>query len=59
MRDFAKNQVANLDINDLTSVEPWASSPKSHTDIKRLRLGKMGAQVILINSIITLLQNVL
>ena len=51
MRDFAKNQVANLDINDLTSVEPWASSPKSHTDIKRLREGKMGAQVISFNSI--------
>ena len=59
LRDYAKNQVANLDINDLTAVEPWASSTLSHTDIKRLRQGKMGAQVISINPIITLLQNVL
>ena len=45
LRDYAKNQVASLDINDLTTLEPWASSPESHTDIKRLRQGKMGAQV--------------
>ena len=36
-----------LDINDLTVVEPWASANTSHTDIKRLRQGKMGAQVFI------------
>ena len=53
LRDYAKNQVASLDINDLTSLEPWASSPLSHTDIKRLRQGKMGAQVIAFKSTVS------
>jgi membrane dipeptidase len=53
LRDYAKNQVASLDINDLTLLEPWASSPLSHTDIKRLRQGKMGAQVIAICMAVT------
>ena len=35
----------NLDIYDLTDQQPWASSPTSQTDIKRLRQGKVGAQV--------------
>ena len=42
-----KNQVGNLDIYDLTNVQPWATNPYSHTDIKRLREGKVGAQVML------------
>ena len=33
-------------MTDLTTVEPWASYPPSHTDIKRLRQGKVGAQVM-------------
>ena len=45
LRSYARNQVANLDINDLTNQEPWSSSPSSHTDINRLRQGKVGAQV--------------
>jgi membrane dipeptidase len=47
LRDLARNQVGDLDISDLTTVEPWASSSSSHTDINRLRTGKVGAQVIL------------
>ena len=38
--------MSNLDIYDLTNVAPWNTSPLSHTDIKRLRAGKVGAQVI-------------
>ncbi|XP_057372398.1 dipeptidase 1-like [Daphnia carinata] len=44
LRYYARNQVGDLDINDLTTLEPWASSPSSHTDINRLRQGKVGAQ---------------
>ena len=46
LRDLARNQVGDLDITDLTTSEPWASSSSSHTDINRLRTGKVGAQVI-------------
>ena len=47
LRDYAQNQVGDLDITDLTGVEPWASSASSHTDVNRLRTGKVGAQVFL------------
>ena len=46
IREYEKNQVGNLDIYDLTTKEPWASSTSSHTDIKRLRQGQLGAQVL-------------
>ena len=46
LRDLARNQVGELDISDLTAVEPWASSSSSHTDINRLRQGKVGARMI-------------
>lgn len=45
LRRYESNQVGDLDIYDLTTVEPWASSSSSHTDINRLRQGKVGAQV--------------
>jgi membrane dipeptidase len=45
LRRYENNQVGDLDINDLTTSEPWASSSSSHTDINRLRQGKVGAQV--------------
>lgn len=45
LRKYANNQVDDLDIYDLTTLEPWASSSSSHTDINRLRQGKVGAQV--------------
>ncbi len=48
LHDYEKNQVGDLDIYDLTNVEPWSTSPLSHTDIKRLRAGKLGAQVLYI-----------
>ncbi|XP_032799459.2 LOW QUALITY PROTEIN: dipeptidase 1 [Daphnia magna] len=44
LRRYESNQVGDLDIYDLTTVEPWASSSSSHTDINRLRQGKVGAQ---------------
>ncbi|KZS18074.1 Dipeptidase [Daphnia magna] len=44
LRNYANNQVGILNITDLTNVEPWASSPSSHTDVIRLRQGKVGAQ---------------
>ncbi|XP_046653054.1 dipeptidase 1-like [Daphnia pulicaria] len=44
LRKYANNQIDDLDIYDLTTLEPWASSPSSHTDINRLRQGKVGAQ---------------
>ncbi|XP_046461768.1 dipeptidase 1-like [Daphnia pulex] len=44
LRNYAKNQIAALNITDLTKLEPWASSPSSHTDINRLRQGQVGAQ---------------
>jgi membrane dipeptidase len=46
LRNYAKNQIGALNITDLTKLEPWASSPSSHTDINRLRQGKVGAQVM-------------
>jgi len=45
LRMYAKNQVADLDIYDLTNTTGWSNSPLSHTDIRRLRQGKVGAQV--------------
>lgn len=45
LRNYANNQVGILNITDLTNVEPWASSSSSHTDVIRLRQGKVGAQV--------------
>uniref|UniRef100_A0A0P5RAR7 Dipeptidase n=1 Tax=Daphnia magna TaxID=35525 RepID=A0A0P5RAR7_9CRUS len=44
LRNYANNQVGILNITDLTNVEPWASSSSSHTDVIRLRQGKVGAQ---------------
>ena len=37
--------MGNLDISNLTARDPWATSSSSHTDINRLRQGKVGAQV--------------
>ena len=45
LRMYEKNQVANVDIYDLTNTTGWSDSPLSHTDIRRLRQGKVGAQV--------------
>lgn len=45
--DLMKNQINDLNITDLTNVLPWSKSNMSHTDIKRLRAGKVGAQVLL------------
>ena len=45
-----KNQINDLNITDLTNVLPWSKSNMSHTDIERLRAGKVGAQVKPVNS---------
>ena len=34
----------NFDMN-LSSIEPWASYSRDHTDLPRLREGRVGAQV--------------
>ncbi|KAI9552905.1 hypothetical protein GHT06_020789 [Daphnia sinensis] len=44
LRDYARNQAGDLNVNDLPTLESWASSPSSHTDINRIRQGKVGAQ---------------
>ncbi|ODM90881.1 Dipeptidase 1, partial [Orchesella cincta] len=43
MRQLASNDLRKFDLSkDLTVVEPWASASTSHTDIPRLRKGKVG-----------------
>ena len=44
VRQILANNVSQLDLTDLGSVEPWASSPDSNTDIRRLREGRLGGQ---------------
>ena len=45
IRFLAANKVSLAHIDqDLSQVEPWASSKYSHTDLGRLRAGMVGAQ---------------
>ncbi|KAI9552944.1 hypothetical protein GHT06_020829 [Daphnia sinensis] len=44
LREYARNQAGDLNVNELPTLESWASSPSSHTDINRIRQGKVGAQ---------------
>ena len=44
VRQILANNVSRLDLSDLSAVEPWASSPDSNTDIRRLREGRLGGQ---------------
>ena len=37
VRKYLDRDVSRLQMEDLTNIEPWASQPDSHTDIKRLR----------------------
>ena len=39
-----KNNVSRLQLEDLTSLQPWASQEDSNTDIRRLRQGRVGGQ---------------
>ena len=42
-----QNNITALDFNsNLSAVEPWASYPHDHTDLPRLREGRVGGQVI-------------
>jgi len=38
------NNVSRLELEDLTSLQPWASQADSNTDIWRLREGRLGGQ---------------
>ncbi|XP_046446279.1 dipeptidase 1-like [Daphnia pulex] len=44
IRLLAESQLASFNLTDLADKNPWKSDPSSHTDILRLRQGKLGAQ---------------
>ncbi|XP_014207943.1 dipeptidase 1-like [Copidosoma floridanum] len=45
VRKFVHNQLGEVNLSsDLGRVEPWAKSDWSHTDVPRLRKGRVGAQ---------------
>ncbi len=45
IRNYYKDDLSQVDLTqDLTQVEPWASDPSSHTDIPRMKEGRLGAQ---------------
>lgn len=46
LREIVFNDLRKVNFSDdLTQVEPWASSRYSYTDLPRLRKGKVGGQV--------------
>ena len=46
IRKFIHNKLNTVNFtHDLRSVSPWSESPWSHTDLKRLKEGMVGAQV--------------
>ncbi|XP_057370170.1 dipeptidase 1-like [Daphnia carinata] len=44
IRLLTESQLASFNLTDLSDKNPWSSDPMSHTDIVRLRKGKVGAQ---------------
>ncbi|XP_045116827.1 dipeptidase 1-like [Portunus trituberculatus] len=45
IRNFVHNKLEKVDMSqNLSTVEPWGGSPWSHTDLARLRHGRVGAQ---------------
>ncbi|CAL4105974.1 unnamed protein product, partial [Meganyctiphanes norvegica] len=45
IRNFVHNKLEKVELTkNLSTVEPWSSSPWSHTDLARLRHGRVGAQ---------------
>ncbi|XP_045596120.1 uncharacterized protein [Procambarus clarkii] len=45
IRNFVHNKLEKVDMSqNLSTVEPWGSSPWSHTDLARMRHGRVGAQ---------------
>ena len=47
IRQLMQNNITALDFNsNLSASEPWASYPHDHTDLPRLREGRVGGQVI-------------
>ena len=46
LRYVLKNHIADFEFDkDLTKIEPWASRKTCHTDLPRLREGKVGGVV--------------
>jgi len=46
LRKFLHGQLQNFNFTDnLKTVQPWSQSLWSHTDLPRLRRGRVGAQV--------------
>ena len=46
IRQLLQNNITALDFNsNLSAAEPWASYPHDHTDLPRLREGRVGGQV--------------
>jgi len=45
IRNLFQNQLSLFNLTDVSNVEPWNATDDSHTDIVRLRQGKVGAQV--------------
>ncbi len=47
LREHVKNDLRKFDFTaNLTQVEPWKSDPYSHTDLPRIREGRLGGQVL-------------
>ncbi|XP_063585955.1 dipeptidase 1-like [Penaeus indicus] len=45
IRNFVHNKLEKVDLSlNLSTVEPWGSSQWSHTDLARMRQGRLGAQ---------------
>ena len=46
LRDLFQNDLTNFNFNqNLSEIEPWTSYYADHTDLVRLRAGKVGGQV--------------
>ena len=46
IRKFIHNQLQTVNLTyDLRNISPWSKSQWSHTDLNRLRQGRVGAQV--------------
>lgn len=44
VRMFVRNRLLGLNLSSLAQLEPWSRSAFSHTDLARLRQGRVGAQ---------------
>lgn len=52
IRKFVHNQLAEFNFDaDLKNIPPWSNSNWSHTDLQRLKKGRVAAQVIYLYSL--------